>query len=128
MSSLKLTPINRNGISKYLWEFQKRSKCFELPPDEVEVFGIFYDNTFIGYFLLQGFDNTEVEVNQGYLLKEFRHLGLANECIKQMEVLCKAAGYKRITLGTHNRFRSYLKFMKSNGYKPEHLIFSKELA
>lgn len=125
MLVLKTTPFA--DVQKWFCDFQKHSKCFEMPPDEGEIVGIYLDTELIGYFILVGYDNEYVEVNQGYLKPAYRHKALPNDCIKLMEEGCRKAGYKEIKLGTHNRFQSYLRFMKQNGYKPEHLIFSKKL-
>ena len=124
---IELRPVDFRDIQHWFVDFQKKSRCLEMPPEPAEYVGIFNDTELVGYFILQGFDGKTVEVNQGYLKKEYRHLDLADECIRQMEKCCKKAGYKEIRLGTHNRFRSYLKFMARNGYRPEHLVFHKDL-
>ena len=124
---LSLRPVDHSLISKYFVDLQKKSHCYELPPEGAEFLGIYNDETLIGYFIVQGFEDGDVEINQGYLMREYRHLALPSACMEMLENICKAAGYKRVLLGTHNRFRSYLKFAKTLGYKPNHLIFVKEL-
>ncbi len=124
---ISLKGIDYLSISQWLWEFQKKSKCLEIPPESAQCIGIYEDNTLIGYFIIQGFNHTDIEINQGYLIPKYRHFGYPKESMRLLEVACKNMGYKKMLLGTHNRFRSYLKFAKSLGYTPEHLTFSKNL-
>lgn len=124
---LSLQAVDPASISRFMLDFQKKSKCLEFPPETAECVGIYNNNIMCGYFIIQGYNGVEVEINQGYLRREFRHFGLPAESMRQLEDLCKKAGYKKMLLGTHNRFKAYLKFAKSLGYTPEHLIFSKNL-
>lgn len=126
--SIFLAPVSFSRIQSWFVDFQKKSKCFELPPDESELLGIFNDEELIGYFVLLGYKETlSVTVHQGYLKASYRHLDLPKECLRQMEDMCKAAGFKKIVIVTKNRFGAYLKFMRSNGYAPNHLEFEKEI-
>lgn len=124
---LELKPIDFLDICKHFVDFQKKSKCYEMPPDTGQYIGAFHEGKLAGYLIVQGYDNQEVEINQGYLLPEYRHSNLPIEFMSLLEKLCKAAGYKKMLLGTHNRFHSYLEFAKQLGYEPKHLIFSKEI-
>lgn len=124
---LRLQSVPYEAISQWLYDFQKRSKCFELPPEEANFVGIFHNHELIGYFVLLGFNKSEVEIHQGYLVSRFRHLGIYKDCMEMLERECKKMGYKTVLLGTHNRFKSYLKFAKGLGYSPKHLVFSKEI-
>lgn len=124
---IELRQVDFAVISKFLVDFQKKSKCFEFPPETGQCIGVFMDSVLIGYFIIQGYDDGDAEINQGYLLQKYRHVGLSKDCMALLENMCKAAGYKKMLLGTHNRFKSYLKFAKYLGYKPQQLIFSKEI-
>jgi GNAT superfamily N-acetyltransferase len=81
----------------------------------------------VGYFVIQAYDDGDVEVLQGYLIKDFRHIGIHKAFMTLLEDILKRAGFKKVLLGTHSRFKAYLGFAKDLGYKPEHLTFSKEL-
>lgn len=124
---VELIPVAFQDIQHWFVDFQKKSKCFEIPPEESEFIGIYTDQELVGYFVLVGYDDGVIDINQGYLKPSARHTDLPKECLKLIESACSRAGYKEIKLGTHNRFKSYLEFMKDNGYKPEHLIFSKRI-
>jgi GNAT superfamily N-acetyltransferase len=124
---LQLSPVSFEVIQNYFVDFQKKSKCFEMPPETGEIIGIYLDAVLIGYFITQAYDNGSIEINQGYLLPKYRHLNLSKDCTALLEHFCKKAGFKTMLLGTHNRFKAYLKFAKGLGYKPQQLIFSKEL-
>ncbi len=123
---VRLEPVTFEAVQRHFVDFQKKSKCFELPPEEAEYLGIFQDSEMIGYFVMVAYADF-AEINQGYLKPEARHQELPKECLKLLEYICKKAGYTEIKLGTHNRFKSYMSFMKDNGYKPEQLIFSKRI-
>lgn len=125
MLSLKTVPFEIVG--KWMWEFQKKSKCFEMPPENAQFIGAYKDSEIVGYFIIQGYENREVEINQGYLKAQYRHSNLPQGFMSLLEEGLRQDGYKKVLLGTHNRFRSYLKFAKLLGYKPEHLVFSKNL-
>lgn len=124
---LRLAPVDYLVLSKYFQDFQKKSRCFELPPEESQCVGIYEDTTLIGYFIVVCYDDLSAEINQGYLLPKYRHSGLPTKCTTLLEELCRKNGYKKMLLGTHNRFKSYLKFARQLGYKPTHLVFEKSL-
>ena len=123
---ISLREVYFNDVQHWFWDFQKHSKCFELPPEEAEYLGIFKDDRLVGYFVVVTYADY-LEINQGYLIKEVRHTDLPKECLRLLEYLAKRVGIQEIKLGTHNRFKSYLNFMKDNGYRPEHLVFSKRI-
>ncbi len=124
---IELAPVDFYTIQHLFVDFQKKSKCFEMPPDTAQFIGAYANNKLVGYFVIQGYENVDVEINQGYLLPQYRHLKLYKEFMELLENKCKEAGYKRMLLGTHNRFESYLQFAKGLGYRPQHLVFSKEI-
>lgn len=124
---LILSPVTWREVQQFYRDFQKKSNCFEMPLDASQYIGIFKEKELIGYFIIQGYENVEVEIHQGYLKPEHRHFDLPKQCMQMLEEGCKKAGYKRMLLGTHNRFKAYLKFAKSLGYKPKHLMFCKEI-
>lgn len=98
-----------------------------MPPESAQNIGIFQDAEMIGYYIIQGYNNTDVEVVQGYLKPQYRHKDLPKHCMKLLEDKCKEAGYKKMMLATGSRFKAYLRFAEGLGYKPKHLEFSKEL-
>lgn len=122
-----LRSIPHTEISQYFVDFQKKSKNFDMPLDTSEDIGIYKDGVLIGYFIIQGYNNIDVEITHGYLLPKYRHNDLPKECMKILEESCKKAGYKKMMLATGSRFRSYMKFAKDLGYKPAHIEFIKEL-
>lgn len=124
---IEIKPVSHDTISKYFRDFQKKSKCFEMPPEEAEFSGAYLDDELVGYFILQAYGDGDIEIYQGYLRPEYRHTELAKSFMALLEQAIKKLGCKRMILGTHNRFKAYLKFAKALGYKPEHLTFSKNL-
>lgn len=127
-----LKPIEFTDISGWFVDFQKHSDCLEMPSDTAQYIGIFNDGFYtdgilIGYFIIQGYNNTEVEIEQGYLQPTSRHRQFFEQALMLLEEKCKDANYKRIITGTRNRFRAYLKWGKRLGYTPNSLTFSKNL-
>ncbi len=98
-----------------------------MPPEEAEFIGIFDLDKLIGFFTMVGYEDGDIEIQQGYLIKGYRHLELHKACMALLEQMAKKAGFKRVLLGTHNRFKAYLGFAKGIGYKPQHLTFVKDL-
>lgn len=125
IDSLRLKPIDFLTIQKYFQDFQKHSKSYEMPPDSANYFGIYLEETLIGYFILVGYSDHSLEINQGYLKPKARHANLPTKCVELVEELAKKNGYTKVILQTTSRFRSYLKFMKGMNFQPERLIFSK---
>ena len=126
---ISLSPVTWEDIQTYFVDFQKKSKVFELPPEEDQAYfiGIYNDSQFIGYYIMVPHNDAEIEIRQGYLTRNNRHLDLPKQCMAELERLCKLAGYKTIALSAGSRFKAYLKFAKSLGYKPVALEFTKEL-
>ena len=124
---ITLRKVDYLTISKYFVDFQKKAKDFDLPEDTAQSIGIYKGSELIGYFIIQGYNNTDVEVLQGYLIKKYRHQDLSKQCMAILESMCKQAGYKTMVLATGSRFKAYLRFADSLGYKPRHLEFSKEI-
>ncbi len=123
---LELKTIDYLILSKWFIDFQKKSKCLEIPPDEAECLGIYENNELIGYFIVLSSSDT-LDIVQGYLSKEARHKNLSPECMRLLEYLAKKAGHTKIRLQTQSRFKSYIEFMKAMKYKPTNLVFSKEI-
>lgn len=125
---LELKVVDFLTVQKFFVDFQKHSKCFELPPEVTEYIGVYDQSKLIGYFALVAYNDGDLEVNQGYLVKDARHIkNLSQQCMQLLEQKAKEIGFKKIVLQTQSRFRSYLKFMSGMGYKPNRLIFSKEI-
>lgn len=124
---LSLRQIEYPVVSKFQLDFQKKSNCYELPHEYAQFIGAFSEEEMVGYFALVEYEDGDIEINQGYLRPEYRHAGLVKHFMWILETNCKLAGHKRVLLATNNRFKSYLQFAKGLGYKPEKLIFSKEL-
>jgi hypothetical protein len=122
-----LKPVSFLDVQQHFVDFQKKSRCFELPPDSAEFVGIYKQDVMIGYFIVQEHSPIEVSINQGYLKSDYRHNNLPLECMKELEKMCKDVGYKKIWLETHNRFKSYMKFASNLGYEPYKLVFKKEI-
>ena len=52
--------------------------------------------------------------------KKYRRQGVANRMIKELELLAKEMGYKKIVLETNNNWISAIKFYRKNGYVEYH--------
>jgi GNAT superfamily N-acetyltransferase len=124
---LELKEVDFNTVSPYFVDFQKKSKNYDMPSEDSQNIGIFINDELAGYYIIKGYDNTDVEICHGYLRPEFRHLGLLKQCMPLLETKCKQAGYKNMLLATGSRFKAYLKIAMSLGYKPEHLEFRKNI-
>lgn len=123
---MELRPTDYIILSKWFIDFQKHSKCFDMPPEEAECIGIYDANILCGYFIVLP-QAEALCIVQGYLDREHRHKNLSPECMKLLEFLAKKAGYKTIALQTQSRFKTYIDFMKPMGYAPKQLVFSKEI-
>jgi GNAT superfamily N-acetyltransferase len=124
---IQLKPCRWEDVQHYFVDFQKKSKRFDLPSVTAQIIGIFDDKEFAGYFFIQGYDHTDVEITHGYLKTKYRHKNLPKQCMSLLEQMCRESGYKHMVLATGSRFNAYLKFAKGLGYTPQHLEFSKEL-
>ena len=124
---LSLRPVDFYSIQHWFVDFQKKSKCYELPPDEAELSGVYQNEKLIGYFITIGYNYTDLVILQGYLAPEVRHENISNKAMNILEERAKEAGYKRIVIETQRSHKSYIKFMKSMGYGVIKTIFSKEV-
>lgn len=125
---MELRPTPFEAIQHWFVDFQKKSKCFEIPPDEASILGIYDGDSLVGYYVLYGYpDEGTLEVQQGYLSKEVRHKGLSPLCMSLLEDKAREAGYSKIVLQTNRSINAYIKFMDGMGYSADKVIFSKEL-
>lgn len=124
---IQLRPVDFMQIQHWFVDYQKKSKNFELPPEEAQMLGIYRGSELIGYFITLTYQDGTVEINQGYLKKEARHKNLSKIAMSLLEQLVKQNGYRKITLGTNRAVGSYIRFMRSMGFGIERAIFSKEV-
>lgn len=123
---IEIKSVSFDTISPYFVDFQKKSQCFEMPTEEAEFFGIFNNTKMIGYFILCKLD-TILEIQQGYLIKEARHIGLEYKAMDKLIEMAKQHGYTKIILQTQRSMKAYNKFMKRLGFDTERIVFGKEL-
>jgi hypothetical protein len=124
---LELREADYAYVSRYFWDFQKKSHCFELPSDESDLLGIYDGEELVGYFVTTCYDNGVVVINQGYLKPTARHKDLPKEAMRLLEEKILEAGYKKVELVTKRAARSYTKFMNGLGYKVKQTEFEKVL-
>ena len=124
---LELRPVDFNQVQHWFVDFQKKSKCFELPPEEAEFIGIYLDSVLVGYFALVGYEDGTLEINQGYLQPIARHKALSYASMKMIHTNAKLLGFKKIILKASRSLKSYTRFMHNLGFKPESIIFSREI-
>ncbi len=124
---ITLQPVNFSAIERYIPDFQERARNIDNVPEQAELFGIFDGEYMAGYFIVSGYNNGELEINHGYLNKENRHRHLSAVAMQLLEQKAKAAGYKKIILASSRTLKAYTKFMSNMGYKPERIIFSKQV-
>lgn len=124
---IKLLPVDFSKIQSWFTDYQKKSRNFEMPPEEAELLGIYRGEELIGYFITVCYETGLVEINQGYLKPEARHKNLSKIAMKLLEQLVKSKGYKKIALSTNRAVGSYIRFMRSMDYSIEKAIFSKEV-
>lgn len=124
---LQLKPTDFMDIQHWFVDYQKKSKNFQMPPDEAQILGIYQDNELVGYFILVLYLNKTVEINQGYLKPEARHKALNKQALSLLENVVKKAGYSRLVLGTNRAVGSYQKFMRDCGFALVRAEFAKEV-
>lgn len=125
---LELKPTDFYSVQHWFVDFQKKSKGYEIPPEDAVILGIFDDAKLVGYYVLVEYKEEKVlEVNQGYLSKEARHQNLSPLCMSLLEDRAKELGYKKIMLQAQRSIQSYIKFMDRMGYRADRVIFSKEI-
>ncbi len=106
-------------------DFQKKSKCLELPPDNAEFIGIYVDQQLVGYFALVDYQDGDIEINQGYLKPLVRHRALSYQSMNILQTELKKLGFKKIILKASRSLKAYSRFMSNLGFMPESIIFSK---
>lgn len=124
---LSLKPVDFTLIAQWMQDYQRKSRNYEMPPDDADSIGIYRGEELIGYFLVITYDKVTLEINQGYLKQEARHKNLSAISMKLLEELAKKAGYKKIALCTGRAVNSYIKFMAGMGYGLTKAIFEKDL-
>lgn len=123
---IQLRPTDFLSIQHWFVDYQKKSKNYEMPPENAELLGIYRGEDLIGYFILVAYkEQGIVEINQGYLKPEARHKNLYKISMELLEKVTKQSGYKKIMLGTNRAVGSYIRFMKSMNYSLEKAIFGK---
>lgn len=124
---LSLQPISYEAIKPWLEDFCLKAKNREDLPSNAELLGICLDSTLVGYFIVTGYPDADLEINQGYLSIEARHIDLSKQAMNLLEAKAKASGYKRILLASSRTLKAYTKFMAAMDFKPSRIIFSKEI-
>ena len=122
---MTLSPIPYEAIIKWLPDFHSKSHNQDPLPNNAELIGIFEGEYFIGYFIVTGSSDGDLEINHGYLCKEARHKKAYRLAMCLLEQQAKRIGYKRILLASSRSLKAYIKFMAEMNYKPERIIFSK---
>lgn len=108
-------------------DFHTRSQTYEPIPENATILGIFSDAVMVGYLCVTSYSDVEIEVNQGYLSKDARHVGVPQVVMGLFEQRAKAQGFKRVVLAANRDLKAYTRFMNGMGYMPSRVIFSKEL-
>ncbi len=124
---ITLAPVDFLAIQSWFVDYQKKSKNFEMPPNEAELVGIYRGQELIGYFITLCYADKTLEINQGYLKPEARHKNLSKISMQLLEEEAKKNGIKRISLGTNRAVGSYIQFMRNMDYHITRAIFEKEL-
>lgn len=125
---IELKPVNFLEIQKYFVDFQKHSKCYEMPPEAAQCVGIYDGSRLAGYFIVLPYTDRSIDIIQGYWTKEYRHKDLSKTAVRLLEERIKRFGFTICRIVTHSRFRSYMNFAKDLGYSPSHIIFQKRLS
>ncbi len=124
---LSLRPTRFEDIAKWFVDFQKKSRCFELPTDEHQFIGIYLDDILIGYFVLFDYRDGTLEITQGYLKPIARHKQLSYDSMRLLEEKASRVGFRQIILKASRTLKAYTKFMGNLGFKPESIIYSKRI-
>lgn len=125
MLTLQVVPFE--SIQQWFVDFQKKSHCYEMPEDTTTNIGVFLETTLIGYFILQDYEDGTLEIQQGYLKPIARHKQLSYDSMKLLQQKAKERGYKRIILKASRTLKAYTKFMGNLGFRPQTIIFSKDI-
>jgi hypothetical protein len=121
-----LKPTGFYDIQHWFVDFQKKSHNFEMPPEDATILGIYSGLDLIGYFILVQY-GAELEINQGYLKPGARHKRYSYRAMQLLQEEAKRYGYKKITLKASRTLKAYTEFMKQMGFKPESIIYSKDI-
>ncbi len=124
-SMVSLRPIPYSAIERYKQDFHKKSHTYETVPPHCQLLGIFDGEALAGYFVVAGYEDGDLEINQGYLNKEYRHKRLSACAMQLLEQRAKDSGFKKIILASSRSLKAYTQFMANMGYAPERIIFSK---
>jgi hypothetical protein len=124
---LSLKPVQFLDIQQWFCDYQKKSKNYDMPPEEAHLVGIYRGTELIGYFIVVPYKNGTLEINQGYLKPEARHKNLSKISMGLLEEQAKKIGITKIALTTNRAVGSYIRFMHSMNYNIEKAIFSKEV-
>lgn len=122
---IALKAVQFSDIQNWIYDYRKKSKNYEVLPEEGEVLGIFKNDELIGYFILVCYDDGSVEINQGYLKPDARHKTYSRVSMELLEKLAKEKGYKKINLATNRAVGSYQRFMRNLGFSLVRAEFSK---
>lgn len=115
-------------IQHWFVDYQKKSKNFEMPPENATLLGIYRGENLIGYFVLVHYIKDSIlEINQGYLEPASRHKNLSKISMELLEKQAKKVGIKKIMLATNRAVGSYIKFMRTMDYNIEKAIFAKDV-
>ena|SRR5438067_7795300 len=125
---MHLLPTSFEAIKASFEDFQsKQGTSYEPPRAQSPILGIYEDTNLIGYFILWPYDDGDLEINQGYLAPTARHKRLSKQAMTLLEASAKKSGFKRIILAAQRSLKAYVPFMEDMGYKPQRIVFSKEL-
>lgn len=124
---MQLRKVTADQIQPLLHDFHRKSGHFELIPEGSILIGIYDKEVLVGYFVVLMANDTTAAIIQGYLKPEARHRRYPKLAMLLLEQGMKKEGIKTVKLMTYNRFSSYLKFADGLGYKPESIVFKKEI-
>jgi GNAT superfamily N-acetyltransferase len=124
---IRLAPVDFLKIQHWFVDYQKKSKNYEMPPEEAEILGIYKAEELIGYFIVVCYKSGLVEINQGYLKPDARHKLYSRVAMELLEKLVKDKGFNRIQLATNRAVGSYQRFMRNLGFSLVRAEFAKEL-
>lgn len=124
---ITLQPTSYECIKPWIADLIRRSHNHDNIPEKAELLGIYSDNTLAGYYIVTGYSDGDLEINQGYLSKEFRHKRLPALAMQLLEHKARQAGFRRVVLASSRTLKAYTKFMQDLGYRPERIVYFKEL-
>lgn len=122
---MELKALDWKIAQRFFVDFQKKSRCFELPHESSEYIGIYENEDLLGYFAVLLYKDKSLDIIHGYLKPEARHKQKIKSALTILETLAQKQGYTIIRCKASRSFNSYIKFMKSCGFRPTEIIFSK---